>query len=396
MVKIAIVIYSTYGHVLSLSKAEVEGVKAAGAEVEVFQLPSAEPNDASASADLPVITPSKLAEFDGVIFGIPSRYGTHPYAFKAFIDATGAQWATGAYHGKFIGFFVTSGTQGGGQESVVRNSITIAAHHGFIFVPLGYARAFGELTNLEELHGGSPWGAGSFAGPTGTRQPSKTELDIARIQGKSFAETVAKSLGQPLTASETSGATSGATTDAATTGAGAGSGSDSAAGAAAGAGAGAAGLGAAGAAAASKSGSGAAGSKEATSGATSGAEGIPTNAKDAVSEAKGAVSGAEGKTGAAGAAPGGAAGGLAGKEGEAKDLASNVESKANTAKDGANGDLATKAEDATGTKGKVENAESAVKDAKNAPQKGEANAKDAAENAEKTAEKEMSGCCACQ
>lgn len=395
MVKIAIVIYSTYGHILSLSKAEVEGVKAAGAEVEVFQLPSAEPNDASASADLPVITPSKLAEFDGVIFGIPSRYGTHPYAFKAFIDATGAQWATGAYHGKFIGFFVTSGTQGGGQESVVRNSITIAAHHGFIFVPLGYARAFGELTNLEELHGGSPWGAGSFAGPTGTRQPSKTELDIARIQGKSFSETVAKALGQPLSASETSGAAtgSGATTGATgatgsgATGTGSGSGSGEAAGAAAGAGAGAAGLGAAGAAAAGHSGSG----------ATSGAKGIPTNSKDAVSEAKGAVSGAEGKAGASGAAgSSGAAGGLAGKEGEAKDLASKVEGKDGISKDATKGDLASKAEDATGTKGKAENAESAVKDAKNAPQKGEANAKDAANNAEETAKKEKSGCCSCQ
>lgn len=198
MVKIAIVIYSTYGHILTLSKAEAEGAKAAGAQVDVFQLPSGEQNDASASSDLPVITPSKLGEYDGVLFGIPSRYGTHPYAFKAFLDATGAQWASGSYYGKYAGFFVSTGTQGGGQESVIRNSITILTHHGFLFVPLGYARAFGQITDLTEVHGGSPWGAGTIAGPSGSRQPSELELQTARIQGKSFAETVARGVGEKL------------------------------------------------------------------------------------------------------------------------------------------------------------------------------------------------------
>lgn len=201
MVKIAIVIYSTYGHILTLSKAEAEGVKAAGAHVDIFQLPSGEQNDASASSGLPVITPSKLGEYDGVLFGIPSRYGTHPYAFKAFLDATGAQWASGTYYGKYAGFFVSTGTQGGGQESVIRNSVTVLAHHGFLYVPLGYARAFGEITNLAEVHGGSPWGAGTIAGPSGSRQPSQLELQTARIQGKSFAETVARGLGEHLSGS---------------------------------------------------------------------------------------------------------------------------------------------------------------------------------------------------
>ncbi|GMM49331.1 hypothetical protein DASB73_002890 [Starmerella bacillaris] len=192
MVKIAVAIYSTYGHIAKLAESEIAGLKEAGAEVEYFQLPTSESNDASAKLSIPVLTPEKLVEFDGVLFGLPTRYGTHPASFKEFFDASGAQWSTGAFSGKYAGFFISTGTQGGGQESLIRNSVTVLVHHGIIFVPLGYKEVFPQLTNLEEVHGGSSWGAGTFAGPDGSRQPTELELDVAFKQGKSFAEVVSK------------------------------------------------------------------------------------------------------------------------------------------------------------------------------------------------------------
>lgn len=193
MVKIAVVVYSVYGQVLALAEAEVKGLRDAGVEVDLYQLPTHDTVEASTKADLPVITPEILANYEGFLFGIPSRYGTHPFSFKEFVDSTGAQWQAGAYHGKFAGLFVSSGTQGGGQESVIRNTVTSLIHHGIIFVPLGYKNTFSEMSDLDVIHGGSPWGAGTFAGATGARFPSETELKVAYTQGKTFAETVLRS-----------------------------------------------------------------------------------------------------------------------------------------------------------------------------------------------------------
>jgi len=97
------------------------------------------------------------------LFGIPTRYGNFPAQFKAFWDATGGLWATGALWGKYAGVFVSTAGLGGGQESTVIASISTLAHHGINYVPLGYKPAFPILTNLAEVHGGSPWGAGTFA-----------------------------------------------------------------------------------------------------------------------------------------------------------------------------------------------------------------------------------------
>lgn len=192
MAKIAIVIYSSFGHVLKLAESEAEGARSAGAQVELFQLPPSSENDASGQTDYPLITPEKLQEFDGVLFGIPSRFGTHPYAFKEFFDSTGKKWAEGAYYGKYAGFFVSTGTPGGGQEAVVFNSLSTVVHHGFIYVPLGFNKTFELASNLETNHGGSAWGAGTFAGPTGAREPNENELKIASIQGRTFAEVVGR------------------------------------------------------------------------------------------------------------------------------------------------------------------------------------------------------------
>jgi len=99
---------------------------------------------------------------------------------------------SGGFYGKLAGIFVSSGTLGGGQESTALNAISTLAHHGIIYVPFGYAKAFPELTDLTEIHGGSPWGAGTFAGADGSRQPTQKELDIATRQGEVFYETVKK------------------------------------------------------------------------------------------------------------------------------------------------------------------------------------------------------------
>lgn len=113
--------------------------------------------------DYPIITPAELTQYDAFLFGIPTRYGNFPAQWKVFWDATGQLWATGALQGKYAGVFVSTGTPGGGQETTVLHTIGTLTHHGMIFVPLGYKNAMPHLSRLDEIHGGSPWGAGSLA-----------------------------------------------------------------------------------------------------------------------------------------------------------------------------------------------------------------------------------------
>ncbi len=114
-------------------------------------------------SSIPVIDAKTLESYDAFLFGIPTRYGNFPAQWKAFWDTTGGQWGAGGYWGKYAGVFVSSGTLGGGQESTAIATMSTLAHHGIIYVPLGYAKTFPQLTNLNEVHGGSPWGAGTFA-----------------------------------------------------------------------------------------------------------------------------------------------------------------------------------------------------------------------------------------
>ena len=196
--KVAIIIYSLYHHVATLAEAAKKGVEAAGGEATIFQVPETLPQDvldkmhAPAKPDYPIATNDTLTEYDAFLFGIPTRFGNYPAQFKAFWDATGGLWGAGILHGKPAGVFVSTGSLGGGQETTVINALSVLVHHGMIFVPLGYAKAFGQLTNLNEVHGGSPWGAGAFAGADGSRQPSALELEITTIQGTTFYETIQK------------------------------------------------------------------------------------------------------------------------------------------------------------------------------------------------------------
>ncbi|KDQ60440.1 benzoquinone reductase [Jaapia argillacea MUCL 33604] len=196
--KLAIIIYSMYGHIAKLAESVKAGVESAGGQVQIFQIAETLSDEilakmhAPAKPDYPVITPAELPQFDAFLFGIPTRYGNFPAQWKTFWDATGQLWATGALAGKYAGIFVSTGTPGGGQETTVISSLSTLSHHGIIYVPLGYKFTFPQLANLSEARGGSPWGAGTFAGADGSRQPSSLELELATIQGKTFYEYIAR------------------------------------------------------------------------------------------------------------------------------------------------------------------------------------------------------------
>ncbi|BCR84377.1 putative NADH-quinone oxidoreductase Pst2 [Aspergillus chevalieri] len=196
--KVAIVFYSLYGHIVQLAEAEKKGIEAAGGQADIYQIPETLSEDvltkmhAPPKSSHPVATPEDLLNYDAVLFGIPTRYGNFPAQWKTFWDRTGGIWATGGFWGKYAGLFVSTGTLGGGQESTALAAMSTLAHHGFLYVPLGYKTTFAQLSNLTEIHGGSAWGAGTFAGADGSRQPTPLELEIAEAQGKAFYEHVAK------------------------------------------------------------------------------------------------------------------------------------------------------------------------------------------------------------
>lgn len=115
------------------------------------------------SKSIPIIDANTLQKYDAFLFGIPTRFGNFPAQWKAFWDTTGMQWSTGGYWGKYAGVFVSTATPGGGQETTVISTMSTLAHHGMIYVPLGYKTAFPLLSELGEIRGGSPWGAGTFS-----------------------------------------------------------------------------------------------------------------------------------------------------------------------------------------------------------------------------------------
>ncbi|EGZ17802.1 hypothetical protein PHYSODRAFT_285976 [Phytophthora sojae] len=198
MAKIAIIYYSTYGHIAKLAESAKEGAESVeGVTAEIYQIQETLPEEvltkmhAPPKKDHPVATTDVLKEADGILFGFPTRFGSLPAQVKAFFDSAGGLWAAGALVGKPAGIFFSTGTQGGGQETTAFTALTFLAHQGLTFVPLGYRAP--ELFNMDEIHGGSPWGAGTLANGDGSRQPSKLELTVATTQGKSFAE-IAKKL----------------------------------------------------------------------------------------------------------------------------------------------------------------------------------------------------------
>jgi NAD(P)H dehydrogenase (quinone) len=201
MMKVWVVFYSTYGHVYKMAEAIVEGAKTvAGAEVEIRRVPETLPQEVlekmgaveaqKAFSQIPVCTVDELAQSDAIIFGTPTRFGNMCGQMRQFLDATGQLWANGSLVGKVGSVFTSTATQHGGQESTILTFHVTLLHHGFIVVGLPYA--FQGQMRLDEITGGSPYGASTIAGGDGSRMPSENELEAARFQGKHVAGIASK------------------------------------------------------------------------------------------------------------------------------------------------------------------------------------------------------------
>lgn len=200
-VKIQVVFYSMFGHVHKMAESVAEGGRAAGADVDVYRVPELVPDEIleqygakqaqSAFADLPIIQPEQLVEADAIIFGTPTRFGMMCAQMRNFLDQTGSLWMEGKLIGKIGSVFTSTGTQHGGQETTITSFHTTLLHQGMIIVGVPYSEQ--GLLNMNEITGGSPYGAGTLADADGSRQPSQNELSIARHQGEHVA-TIAQRL----------------------------------------------------------------------------------------------------------------------------------------------------------------------------------------------------------
>jgi NAD(P)H dehydrogenase (quinone) len=197
--KILILYYSTYGHVETLANAVAEGARSTGATVDIRRVPETVPEDVAKGAHFkldqgaPVATVDELASYDAIIIGAPTRYGRMPAQMASFLDQTGGLWAKGALNGKVGGAFTSTASQHGGQETTLFSIITNLLHLGMTVVALPYSHQ-GQMT-LDEIVGGSPYGATTIAGGQGQRQPSQIELEGARHQGMLIANTANKLFG---------------------------------------------------------------------------------------------------------------------------------------------------------------------------------------------------------
>jgi NAD(P)H dehydrogenase (quinone) len=198
MTKVLVVYYSMYGHIETMAKAVAEGAReVTGVEVTVKRVAELMPPEVAEKAGAkldqaaPVADPKELAEYDAIIVGTPTRFGNMAAQMRNFWDQTGGLWASGALIGKVGSVFTSSATQHGGQESTILATHITLLHHGLVIVGLPYSCA--AQMGLDEIKGGSPYGASTIAGGDGSRQPSEQELGMARFQGRHVAE-IAKKL----------------------------------------------------------------------------------------------------------------------------------------------------------------------------------------------------------
>ena len=199
MAKVLVLYYSSYGHIETMAEAVAEGARSAGATVDIKRVPEIVPAEVAKSSHFkldqkaPVATVNELADYDAVIFGAPTRFGNMAAQMKNFLDQTGGLWFTGKLVGKVGSVFASTATQHGGQESTILSTHTVLLHHGMVLVGLPYA--WQGQTRLDEVTGGSPYGATTISGADGSRQPSANELEGARWQGRHVAEIAAKLAG---------------------------------------------------------------------------------------------------------------------------------------------------------------------------------------------------------
>ena len=196
MARILVLYHSINGHIETMAYAVADGVREAGAEVEVRRVPETLPAEvlakmhAKTDQKAAVATVDELPNYDAIVFGTPTRYGSATSQLRGFLDQTGGLWARGALVGKVGSVFTSSATQHGGQESTILGLHTSLLHHGMVIVGLPYACA--DQMGVEEIKGGSPYGASTIANNDGSRQPSAKELGMARFQGRHVAQIAAK------------------------------------------------------------------------------------------------------------------------------------------------------------------------------------------------------------
>lgn len=192
MSKLLVVYYSMYGHIETMAQAVVEGAqRVAGVEVTLKRVADTMPEDVARKAGAkwdqaaPIASPAELGDYDGIIFGTPTRFGNMCAQMRNFLDQTGGLWVRGGLVGKVGSVFTSTGTQHGGQETTITSFHTTLLHLGMVIVGVPYACA--GLTVMTEITGGTPYGASTLAGGDGSRQPSANELDVARYQGEHVA-----------------------------------------------------------------------------------------------------------------------------------------------------------------------------------------------------------------
>jgi len=197
MTKVLVLYYSSYGHIEQMAKAAAEGVaKVSGVTAVVKRVPETVPAEIAKQMHFkleqaaPIATVEELADYDAIIFGTPTRYGNMAAQMKTFIDMTGGLWMKGALVGKVGSVISSSATQHGGQETTITSFHTVLFHHGMVVVGLPYACQ--DQMGVEEVKGGTPYGASTIAGADGSRQPSEKELGMARFQGEHVAKIAAK------------------------------------------------------------------------------------------------------------------------------------------------------------------------------------------------------------
>jgi len=196
MAKVLVLYYSSYGHVETMAGAIAEGARSAGARVDIKRVPETVPVDMAKAAHFkldqkaPVAGIEELVDYDAIVVGSPTRFGRVASQMASFLDQAGGLWMRGALHGKVGGAFTSTATQHGGQEVTLFSIITNLMHFGMTIVGLPYSHQ-GQMT-LDEIVGGSPYGATTVAGGAGQRQPSALDLAGAHHQGKLIAETAKK------------------------------------------------------------------------------------------------------------------------------------------------------------------------------------------------------------
>jgi NAD(P)H dehydrogenase (quinone) len=196
MTKVLVLYYSAYGHIETMAQAVAEGAREGGATVDIRRVPELVP-EAVAKAHhfkldqaAPIATVDELANYDAIIVGTGTRFGRISSQMANFLDQCGGLWARGALNGKVGGAFSASGSQHGGQEATLISIITNLLHFGMTIVGLPYS--FQGQMGVEEVKGGSPYGATTVTDADGSRLPSEKDLAGARFQGKLIAETARK------------------------------------------------------------------------------------------------------------------------------------------------------------------------------------------------------------